>query len=274
MAPRSGGTVPEFQPQTLLIDFGSGSTTTAKGDAPDDPARYWNNVTDSLAGSAMGQVAGMVTTANEPTEIGLKILSRFNGANANGTTASAPYPADATRDSLYGNTETFGGLQNVFPSFQLTGLNPALAYDLEFYASRTGVSDRRETAYTVTGEKTQKAVLEAANNITNTAVLREVKPNAAGEIAISLAPTAANNNANHFTYLGVLRVSSVAPLAFLTPTVTAEGLRLDWVGGGELESAPTLEGPWTVVSPAGSAYVAPIVPSEARFFRLSRSDEG
>jgi len=41
------------------------------------------------------------------------MLSRFNGANGNGTTAAAPFPTEATRDSLFGNTESFNGLVNI-----------------------------------------------------------------------------------------------------------------------------------------------------------------
>jgi hypothetical protein len=73
--------------------------------------------------------------------ISLQMISRFNGANENGTQAGGPYPIDPTRDSLFGNTELFNALENITPIFKLTGLNTNAAYNLQFYASRRGVGD-------------------------------------------------------------------------------------------------------------------------------------
>jgi len=192
--------------QALLIDFGAAATTTANGPAPDDPDRFWNNVTDSLGATVGGQLPDLVTTDNTPTGIGLVIVSRFNGANTNGTLASAFLPPDATRDSLFGNTETFSGLSNVRPSFKLTGLDRLRTYDFTFYASRLGVGDNRETGYMVFGANADAATLNAAGNIDQVAVVTGIAPDSAGEITIRLAPGAANNNANHFTYLGALKI--------------------------------------------------------------------
>jgi lysophospholipase L1-like esterase len=192
--------------QVLLFDFGASATPTDHGPAPDDPANFWNNVTDGIALADGARMNDLVNTQNEPTGIGLVILKRFGGANTNGTTASTQFPADATRDSLFGNTETFSGLANVFPSFKLTGLDPALTYDFTFYASRMGVGDNRETGYTVTGSSTGFIALNASGNIDKSVVLPGIQPTLAGEITISLAPTAANNNANYFTYLGAMRL--------------------------------------------------------------------
>jgi hypothetical protein len=58
---------------------------------------------------------------------------------------------NATRDSLFGNTEVFNNLSNIFPQFKLTNLDSTKAYNFTFYASRTGVGDVRETGDTVTG---------------------------------------------------------------------------------------------------------------------------
>ncbi len=201
----------EIRSQVLLFDFGSSSTPTTNGPAPDDPVNFWNNVTDSLGATVGGQLSDLVTTDNVPTRIGLVILSRFNGANTNGTLASEQFPQDATRDSLFGNTEIFSGLANVFPSFKLTGLDPLLTYQFTFYASRMGVGDNRETLYTVAGAYAGSATLDPAGNIDGFVALSAIAPTAEGEITISLAPGAANNNGNHFTYLGVMRVELTPP---------------------------------------------------------------
>jgi lysophospholipase L1-like esterase len=196
----------EVHPLVLLFDFGASATPTGKGPSPDDPENFWNNVTDSIGTVVGAKLANVVTIDNVPTGIGLEILSRFGGANTNGTLASTQFAADATRDSLFGNTETFNGLANVFPSFKLTGLDPSLTYGFTFYASRMGVTDNRETLYTVAGVNPAFATLDPAANVDRSAMLVGIAPTAEGEITISLSPTDANNNANHFTYLGVLEV--------------------------------------------------------------------
>lgn len=206
--PVAAGTVVSgvVRAQALLFDFGASATPTGNGPSPDDPANYWNNVTDSIGGTVNAQVSNLVATDNTPTGMNLVILSRFNGSNTNGTLASTLFPPDATRDSLFGNTETFSGLSNIFPKFKLTGLDPLLTYDFTFYASRTGVSDNRETTYTVAGSNSGLGTLNAANNSDAFVTVPGIAPTASGEITISLAPSAKNNNANHFTYLGVMKV--------------------------------------------------------------------
>lgn len=256
--------------QALFFDFGASTTPTANGVSPNDPLNLWNNITTAVGSSATGRLTNLVTAANTPTTIGLVMLSRFNGANENGTMNWPLLPQNATRDSLFGNTEMFSGLANVFPSFKLVGLNPQAKYDLTFYASRTGVGDNRETGYTVTGANSGFAALNAANNVTNTVRVTGILPDAAREITVSLAPTANNNNANHFTYLGVLRLDAVLPTSeFLPATLTDGQLQLDWTGEGQLEWAPTITGPWTPITPRPSPpYSEEIVPGLDRFFRL------
>ena len=218
----------------LFFDFG-GANTTANGPAPNDPVNLWNNVTTAVGASSTAQMTNLITGGNGSTTIGLVMLSRFNGVNENGTMSSSLFPQNATRDSLFGNTETFSGAANIFPSFKLTGLNPDAKYDLTFYASRTGVSDNRETGYTVTGANSGFAALNAANNISSTARVTGISPNASRAITISLAPTANNNNANHFTYLGALRVDAVIPAPEFQATAT-DG----W------SNQPGLDGHWTI----------------------------
>ncbi len=196
--------------QTFLFDFGSTTYTTGNGAAPaDDPVNFWNNVTTTVGQSDTGSLLNLITTDNSVTSVGLMMLSRFNGANEAGTQASTLFPSDATRDSLFGNTELFSGLANVFPSFKLIGLDPAGTYDFTFYASRLSVTDNRETGYTLTGANAGFAALNASANVDNFATALGIAPTAEGEITIAIGPTANNVNANHFTYLGVMEMSVV-----------------------------------------------------------------
>jgi lysophospholipase L1-like esterase len=214
--------------QTLLLDFGSSGTPTQNGPAPDDPLNFWNNVTDAVGSIDGGQLTNLVNTRNIATTISLEIVSRFNGANANGALESAIFAPNATRDSLYGNTETWNSLSDITPSFKLTGLNPERVYNITFYASRLGVSDIRETSYTIEGESTTIVALDPSNNIDDVVTAMGIVPDAMNEITISLAPTENNNNGYHFTYLGVMKVEEIPeqqPIIFLEQpadqTVTA-----------------------------------------------------
>jgi hypothetical protein len=103
------------------------------------------------------------------------------------------------------------------------------------------VGDVRETGYTVVGANQGFAALDAANNVDNTATVADITPTEAGEITISLAPTENNNNANHFTYLGALRVDAVppqTPLAFTLEPVTQRALELQPVTFSAAVSGP------------------------------------
>jgi len=204
--------------QTLLFDFGASETTTQNGPAPEDPCNTWNNITPDMGGSDTGELLDLVDSDNMPTGFGLKMLSRFNGANQNGTIESELFAANAARDSLYGNTETWQDLANVTPSFKLTGLDPNLVYNVTFYASRNGVSDVRETAYTLTGQGSTTVTLDPANNLNNVAKASGALPDANGEMTISLEPTVKNNNGYHFIYLGAMVLEQIpeqAPIEFI-----------------------------------------------------------
>ena len=186
-----------------------------------------------------------------------------------GTTASTVFPSDATSDSLFGNTEIFNNLTNIFPSFRLTGLDPGQGYDFTFYASRTGVSDNRETRYTLVGSNTVITHLQAAANINNAAVARFIHPTPAGEIAVSLSPSPLNNNANHFTYLGVMRFAPAPPLDLLPPQVLNGLIQLQWTGTGQLEQADGPLGPWSTILPVPSSPYSESFPQTGhRFYRL------
>jgi hypothetical protein len=258
----------DAHPQTFLFDFGATSDTVEHGPSPDDPVNYWNNITTVIGDTSSGELANLVTSQNVPTGLRFVMTSRFHDFNGNGTTAYAGLPQDGTRDSLYGHTETWSGLANIFPAFKLAGLSPWARYNFYFYASRTGVSDNRETGYTVQGENAGFAALNVANNVGGSATVNGIKPNALGEIAVSLAPTANNNNAYHFTYLGVMKVTVVP--GFLPPTVTDNQIELRWVGTGQLEWTADLPGPWTAVTPTpASAFSETVVPGDNRFYRLN-----
>jgi hypothetical protein len=58
-------------------------------------------------------------------------------------------------------------------------------------------------------------------------------------------------------------------LKFLSPSVTDGAVTLNWTGTGQLESAPTILGPWDPIVPVPDPpYSEGIVPGENRYYRL------
>lgn len=194
--------------QVIFIDFG-GANITNTGASPNDPVNTWNNIPTGVSLTDSGLQSGLVASDNSPTTVGLQMVRRFNGVNENGTQVSTVFPANATRDSLFGNTGVFNSLSNVFPAFTLTNLDSNSVYSLTFYASRTGVGDNRETQYDIAGAGASVAFLNAANNVDGFATVAGIQPSGSNEITISITPGPNNTNpGTAFTYLGVLKVES------------------------------------------------------------------
>ena len=59
------------------------------------------------------------------------------------------------------------------------------------------------------------------------------------------------------------------PLQFLPPSVAGGKITLNWTGIGQVESAPSIVGPWTPVAAAiDPPYSEDLVPGQSRFYRL------
>jgi hypothetical protein len=248
--------------QAWLFDFGSGNSLTEAVEP--EPETFWNNVTPTVGSDDAGVLADLVTPEGALTGASLEMVARFNGANTSGSTEATVYPTTATSDSLFGNTESFSGLENVLPVFKLTGLNPLASYDFTFYGSRNA-TDNRETRYTVAGANTVSGDLNAAGNVDDTVQVTGVNPTAEGELTVSVTPGPNNNNGNHFTYLGVMQVEWSRPFtprilvdlgAAATPSDETAGVTESWnnltdaVGStddGMLEDMLTVDGSSTSI---------------------------
>ncbi|RYD49881.1 MAG: hypothetical protein EOP85_00750 [Verrucomicrobiaceae bacterium] len=262
----SPANVPASSP--MYFDFGS--TTTITGPSQ-DTGRIWNNVTTTIGNTNTGVINPLRDASGAATTARFQMVRRFNDVNPNGTTASNLFPVPATQDSLFGNTEVWVGLGQVFPAFRLTGLDPQTTYSLLFYASRTGVADNRQTVYTVTGATVSSTSLNAANNINNVATLAAVKPSTNGEVLVELSPGPMNNNAYHFTYLNAMVVTPAdKTIPVFHPVVrVGEHVILDWTGNGTLESSADLSSPWMPVVPKPTPPYSESLALPHRFFRLS-----
>jgi len=199
-----------FAQQITLIDFGLSGQTTAGN---------WNNVTNS---STLSSFTDLIDNSGLSTGEILTLTDAFdddiNGAGTQTPDPSLPFPSTATRDNFFGEsvlfTDTTPSLEPT-GGFTLSGLETGKFYSFKIFASRTGVTDNRETLYTITGNATaQTATLDASNNTSNVAAIFNVQPNTSGEITIQ-AEAGPNNTAiwapdgieYNFYYLGAIEMT-------------------------------------------------------------------
>jgi hypothetical protein len=70
------------------------------------------------------------------------------------------------------------------------------------------------------------------------------------------------------TYAPTTEVFSYSLAPVLTPTLTNGVLRMAWEGGGRLQSAPAVNGPWTTLTNAASPAIITELSTEALFYRV------
>lgn len=196
----------------------------------------------------------------------------MTGNNGNGTTAGI-FPSGASADSFYGQTgDNLGFTDNGLGRFEFRGLDPSRYYTFTFFASRTNVSDRRDTDFLLSGAGTQTVTLDAANNVSDCVIAHRVSPDASGVIALQVSAGTANNSSKRYYYLGAVRVTvgtkDASPRLY-APVPFAGGLFLDWTGAGVFESSDALESGWTPRSVLTAPCVEPLAPGQAAFYRLS-----
>lgn len=189
------------------IDFGVDTNTTPGN---------WNNVAIVNAADATGISLGLIDSNGTSTGVTLTIDDAFDTVNTAGTTSpdvSLPFPSSATADSFFGETSTFNGTLEPTGGFILTGLNPAKYYSFSIFASRN-TSENREAQYTLVGLTTQVVTLNPSNNVSQTADVLDLQPNASGEITLTAEPGPNNANSTGFYYLGAIEmITSDSPLS-------------------------------------------------------------
>lgn len=194
---------------TMLFDFGNTQQQTL--------VTGWNNVTYPDPDPAPPLFAVFDSTGAIVPGVTLEVVDQFfiNGPPSQlGTEApsgdAAVYPVSATDDYFFGHTGPFaGGEDNQTGGIKLTGLNPTQTYDFTFMSSRTGVTDSRETAYTVTGANSDSGVLEASNNNSNLLVIGGIFPDGNNEIYVEVSAGAGNDNGNGFYYINLMEVTAI-----------------------------------------------------------------
>ncbi len=215
-----------YAQQNVFIDFG-GSGNASEGN--------WNNVIPSVQNET-GLTTNLVNFEGNDTGVVLTITDAFDFVNSNGTSSpnpALPFVASATQDNLFGATDDgFNGNINPTGGFTLTGLDATKYYSFSVFSSRTGVSDNRETLFTVAGSTTDSEALAVSNNTSNTADMLNIQPNGSGSITFQAEPGPNNNNGFGFYYLGAVQlIISDDPISTTSPDPE---LTLNYPNGGHI----------------------------------------
>jgi len=182
----------------VLINFGDNAVQPS-----------WNRVSTVTAGT---KVNLKDSQGKEYIGLSLTITERFNAINGDGpAVTNTPFnmPELVSRKSFFGNSK--GLFNNIIVAksvFVLSGLDKALTYNLSFFGARGGVSDNRETKYTVVGTNEGEANLNTSSNTSNTVSVSSIKPDANGKITVTVTSGANNNNGSGFYYITAATLTS------------------------------------------------------------------
>lgn len=144
--------------------------------------------------------------------INVTVTQDFSGENPFGMVTgnnSGVFPDNVIRSTWWLDIGVTGKLK-------VSGLNLAQAYTFVFFGSRDGDGDRT-TVYTVNGKSVS---LNCSKNINNTVQLTDIKPDANGEVEISISLGATSS----YGYIGALVIHGYAakdPAAGTTQTLNA-----------------------------------------------------
>ncbi|MAN26951.1 T9SS type A sorting domain-containing protein [Mesonia sp.] len=230
-----------FGQEYAYIDFGGSSHTTPGN---------WNNIVVSNQNET-GVTENLINSSGASMGIVFTLTDSFDHINNNGTTSpngALPFTGTASRDSFFGATDDgFNGNINPTGGFSLSNLDPNKYYSFSVFSSRTGVSDNRETLYTVEGSTTGSEALNPSNNTSNTADILNIQPTSNGEITFTAEPGPNNNNDFGFYYLGALQLTeSDSPISNTNPDPE---LTLTYPNGGHIwEAGKTVRIKWESIS--------------------------
>lgn len=182
-----------IQDDPVYIGFGSKNIGNYSG---------WNAFSSNSQGSKIDNVIDY-TGAN--TGVSIEITESFYGINSSGASGvnlfGISIPDDVAKNSYYGNTTHDEG------KLKITGLDKNQTYDFCFFGARAGVSDNRETKYTVDGQNSSFAALNTAKNTTDAACVSGIQPNASGEVIITVTAGDNNTNSAGYFYLSFIRIA-------------------------------------------------------------------
>lgn len=140
----------------------------------------------------------------------MAITAPFVAANDSGTqnpNASIGFPSTATRDAFYVQNGTTSSA-----TFTFSGLNVSNYYSFTIFACRDGVTDNRETLYTITGNTTGTATLNPSSNTTNLALVNNIQAKPDGTITLTITKGANNVNASGYAYINAFKITETTEM--------------------------------------------------------------
>ncbi|NBT48810.1 MAG: hypothetical protein EBT07_13515, partial [Actinobacteria bacterium] len=220
--------------QSILFDFGPADVTNGEATlTADERGHLWNNWYVINGGETV--VAGerktnLLDSFGNPTGLSLTITGDFqvsgklNGGLTNlpslglgnlGTLTAAQDYFYSTGDALVG-----GGSDNVPGGLRISGLNPSLAYDIRFLASRS-LASTRQTRFEVYGASSSSVILQSSGagigvnrgdgNDQSLATIASVRPNSYGDIFVDVSALSQANSGDVVAYLNAMELVVVSP---------------------------------------------------------------
>jgi len=222
--------------RNVYVNFNDGSAGQPAQGAP------WNNM--NSAPNAGATISNLKDDSAASTGFGIRLMDPWTGSNNVGPTTgnnSGVYP-DNVMQSLY--YDGSGAPRHI----NITGLSSKSKYNVIFYAGRANTNDNRISNYTIGG---QTVSLNAAGNTSQTAIIKNISPDASGNVAISMM----QDPGSPFTYLNAIQIQYAFDTTFYAPSnLKASGtststIRLDWISN----SPGTTTGfeVWRATNPAG-----------------------
>jgi uncharacterized repeat protein (TIGR02543 family) len=259
----------------------SGTITVTWGTAPsagsDITSAFYSGVNQSpLTGaSASNGLAGFtITTAALANNAGDMVLVGGTAATAGTYTINNGF----TR-GIPETTATFGDITSAYKLGAGTSETPSLTMSASMRQTIVAFVLKKSAAAPVQYTLTTNAVngtitLNPTGGVYSggTVVTVTANPNSgyifsgwSGDLSGSVSPTNITMNANK----SVTANFSVQSISFLPPVIQGGQLRLEWVGGGTLQTATNVLGSWSDISGVVSPYLIPPTNS-AQFFRVKQ----
>jgi hypothetical protein len=198
-----GLSAPALPAQVLVyVDFG-GTATEAAG---------WNNLIPGTLAAA-GTTISLVDSGGNATGYSMTITDPFLGSNSGGFAGPVDsFPSTATSDNLFGTGSPFNGFVRANPTIEISGLDTALSYTFDVYASRLGVSDNRSAIYTFTGVNSGSMEFDPSGNESDIFSISGISPTSEGIITFDMIASAANDSTSDFIHLSSWRMTSMTPV--------------------------------------------------------------
>ncbi len=166
------------------------------GVAYDNPGNWNLSTAEEPSITSLKELSGIVTS------MGLKSIDYFCGyyvgAGTVGGDAEGFTPA-VSGTYAFGNAVDFNGESIDTVRLELTGMDKDIEYNFDFYSSRKGVTDNRESLFILMGATTESVTVNSASN--TTVVSSKVKPKSDGTIYLKVCAGPNNAHSNGFYYL-------------------------------------------------------------------------